>query len=42
MKKDKMILKDNTIIELESGAALTNIRVAATDRFCMKENEEEQ
>lgn len=35
MNKDKMILKDNTIIELEAGASLSNIQVAAADRADM-------
>lgn len=33
--KDKMILKDNTTIELEAGASLSNIQVAAADRAGM-------
>ena len=33
--KDKMILKDNTTIELEAGAYLSNIQVAAADRAGM-------
>lgn len=35
--KDKMILKDNTTIELEAGASLANIQVAAADRADMVE-----
>lgn len=35
MNKDKMILKDNTTIELEAGASLSNIQVAAADRAGM-------
>ena len=35
MNTDKMILKDNTIIELEAGASLSNIQVAAADRADM-------
>ena len=35
--KDKMILKDNTTIELEAGASLANIQVAAADRAGMVE-----
>lgn len=35
--KDKMILKDNTTIELEAGAYLTNIQVVAADRAGMVE-----
>ena len=31
MNKDKMILKDNTTIELEAGASLSNIQVAGAD-----------
>lgn len=38
MKKDKIILKDNTTIELESGASISNIRVAAVDRAGMLSN----
>ena len=30
--KDTMILKDGTVIELEAGASLTDIRVASVDR----------
>ena len=37
MNKDKMILKDNTTIELEAGASLANIQVAAADRADMVE-----
>ena len=37
MNKDKMILKDNTTIELEAGAYLSNIQVAAADRADMVE-----
>ena len=37
MNKDKMILKDNTTIELEAGAYLTNIQVVAADRAGMVE-----
>lgn len=33
--KDKMILKDNTTIELEAGAYLSNIQVVAADRAGM-------
>lgn len=33
--KDKMILKDNTTIELETGAYLSNIQVVAADRAGM-------
>ena len=33
--KDTMILKDGTVIELEAGASLTDIRVASTDRAAM-------
>ena len=35
MNKDKMILKDNTTIEIEAGASLSNVQVAATDRDSM-------
>lgn len=35
--KDKMILKDNTTIELEAGSSLANIQVAAADRADMVE-----
>ena len=35
MNKDKMILKDNTTIELEAGAYLSNIQVVAADRAGM-------
>ena len=35
MNKDKMILKDNTTIELEAGASLSNIQVVAADRAGM-------
>ena len=35
--KGKMILKDNTTIELEAGSSLTNIQVAAADRADMVE-----
>ena len=35
MNKDKMILKDNTTIELEAGAYLSNIQVVAADRVGM-------
>lgn len=35
MNKDKMILKDNTTIELEAGAYLQNIQVVAADRAGM-------
>ena len=35
--KDKMILKDNTTIDLEAGASLANIQVAAADRANMVE-----
>ena len=35
--KDKMILKDNTTIELEAGSSLANIQVAAADRAGMVE-----
>lgn len=35
MNKDKMILKDNTTIEIEAGASLSNIQVAAADRAGM-------
>ena len=38
MKKDKMILKDNTTIELEAGASIENIQVAAADRASMVAN----
>lgn len=38
MKKDKMILKDNTTIELEAGASITNIQVAVADRAGMLSN----
>lgn len=37
MNKDKMILKDNTTIELEAGSSLANIQVAAADRADMVE-----
>ena len=37
MNKDKMILKDNTTIELEAGASLTNIQAVAADRAGMVE-----
>ena len=37
MNKDKMILKDNTTIELEAGAYLSNIQVVAADRAGMVE-----
>lgn len=33
--KDTMILKDGSIIELEAGASLTDIRVASADRTAM-------
>lgn len=33
--KDKLILKDLSEIELEAGASLSNIRVAAADRAAM-------
>ena len=33
--KDTMILKDGTIIELETGASLGDIRVVAPDRAAM-------
>ena len=33
--KDTMILKDGSIIELEAGASLSDIRVASTDRAAM-------
>ncbi|HJC47118.1 MAG TPA: hypothetical protein IAA04_03585 [Candidatus Lachnoclostridium pullistercoris] len=35
MNKDKMILKDNTTIELEAGAYLQNIQVVSADRAGM-------
>lgn len=35
MNKDKMILKDNTTIEIEAGASLSNVQVAAADRAGM-------
>ena len=35
--KDKMILKDNTTIELEAGSSLANVQVAAADRADMVE-----
>lgn len=35
MNKDKMILKDGTEIELESGASLSALQVAAADRTTM-------
>ena len=35
MNKDKMILKDNTTIELEAGAYLSNIQAVAADRAGM-------
>ena len=35
--KDTMILKDGSIVELEAGASLTDIRVAAADRAAMVE-----
>lgn len=35
--KDKLILKDNTTIELEAGSSLANIQVAAADRADMVE-----
>lgn len=35
MNKDKMILKDGTEIELESGASLSTLQVAAADRAAM-------
>ena len=35
MNKDKMILKDNTTIELEAGAYLSNIQVVVADRAGM-------
>ena len=35
MNKDKMILKDNTTIELVAGAYLSNIQVVAADRAGM-------
>lgn len=35
--KDTMILKDGSIIELEAGASLTDIRVSAADRAAMVE-----
>lgn len=35
--KDKMILKDNTTIELEAGSSLANIQVTAADRADMVE-----
>lgn len=35
MNKDKMILKDNTTIEIEAGASLSNVQVAAADRDSM-------
>lgn len=35
MNKDRMILKDNTTIELEAGAYLSNIQVVAADRAGM-------
>ena len=37
MNKDKMILKDNTTIEIEAGASLSNVQVAAADRAGMVE-----
>lgn len=37
MNKDRMILKDNTTIELEAGAYLSNIQVVAADRAGMVE-----
>ena len=37
MSKDKLILKDRTTIELESGAALGAIKVAAENRGAMLE-----
>ena len=33
--KDTMILKDGTVIDLEAGASLSDIRVASTDRAAM-------
>ena len=33
--KDTMILKDGSIVELEDGAYLTDIRVASADRTAM-------
>lgn len=33
--KDKLILKDGTIIELEAGASLAALQVQATDRSAM-------
>lgn len=33
--KDALVLKDNTIIELETGASLTGLQVAAVDRAAM-------
>lgn len=35
MSKDKMILKDGTEIELEAGASLSTLQVAAADRAAM-------
>lgn len=35
MSKDKMILKDGTEIELEAGASLSALQVAAADRMTM-------
>lgn len=35
MSKDKMILKDGTEIELEAGASLSALQVAAVDRAAM-------
>lgn len=35
MNKDKLILKDGTIIELEAGASLAALQVRATDRAAM-------
>lgn len=35
MSKDKMILKDGTEIELEAGASLSTLQVAAADRVAM-------
>lgn len=35
MNKDKLILKDGTIIELEAGASLAALQVRSTDRTAM-------